>query len=97
MPDREDLRIGEIVERVAETLDDFGPFEADPHLAVAVSGGADSLALMLLCDAWARSRGARLTVLTVDHGLVQQLVTEIIDSGILDRTPVNEFVDLFVA
>ncbi|RJF80748.1 tRNA lysidine(34) synthetase TilS [Oleomonas cavernae] len=72
----EDLHLREIFERVAETLDGFGPFEASPHLAVAVSGGADSLGLMLLCDAWAQSRGARLTVLTVDHGLRPEAAAE---------------------
>lgn len=46
-----------------------GPFERRPHLAVAVSGGADSLALCLLTDAWARERDGRVTALTVDHGL----------------------------
>lgn len=47
----------------------FAPFEANPHLAVAVSGGADSLALALLADRWAREHGGRVTALTVDHGL----------------------------
>lgn len=38
--------------------------------AVGVSGGADSLALMLLLREWARSRSLSLpTVLSVDHGL----------------------------
>ena len=46
-----------------------GPFEARPGLAVALSGGADSMALAVLADAWARRRGGRLTALTVDHGL----------------------------
>jgi len=32
----------------------LGPFESRPILAVAVSGGADSLALCLLTDCWAR-------------------------------------------
>ena len=45
------------------------PFEASPHVAVACSGGADSLALALLADAWARSHGGRITALVVDHGL----------------------------
>lgn len=45
------------------------PFEPKPHLAVAVSGGADSMALCLLADAWARARGGRVTALTVDHRL----------------------------
>ena len=38
-------------------------------LAVALSGGGDSLALTLIADAWARRAGRDLVVLTVDHGL----------------------------
>ena len=48
---------------------DVGPFESMPHVAVAVSGGADSMALALLADRWARDHGGRATALTVDHGL----------------------------
>lgn len=45
-----------------------------PHLAVATSGGADSMALALLAAGWARQQGARqqgaaVTALTIDHGL----------------------------
>lgn len=46
-----------------------GPFEASPHIAVAVSGGADSMALLLLCQRWALNAGGKVTALTVDHGL----------------------------
>lgn len=46
-----------------------GPFEASPHLAVAVSGGADSMALCLLAHGWSTLRGGRVSALTVDHGL----------------------------
>ena len=46
-----------------------GPFESRPHLAVAVSGGSDSMAFALLAAAWAERRGGRITALTVDHGL----------------------------
>ena len=35
----------------------LGPFEPAPLLAAAVSGGADSMALALLADAWASARG----------------------------------------
>ena len=45
------------------------PLPPPPVLAVAVSGGADSLALVRLADAWARPRGGRVIGLTVDHGL----------------------------
>ncbi|MBT3764290.1 MAG: tRNA lysidine(34) synthetase TilS [Rhodospirillaceae bacterium] len=47
----------------------LGPFEAEPHLAIAVSGGGDSMALVLLADQWAKAQGGQVTALTVDHGL----------------------------
>lgn len=47
----------------------LGPFEAAPRLAVAVSGGADSMALALLAADWAAARGGSVVALTVDHGL----------------------------
>lgn len=47
----------------------LGPFEPNPHLAVAVSGGPDSVALMHLAADWVAARSGRLVVLTVDHGL----------------------------
>jgi tRNA(Ile)-lysidine synthase len=47
----------------------LGPFEPAPLLAVAVSGGADSLALAVLAAAWAQARGGTTIALVVDHGL----------------------------
>jgi len=47
----------------------FSPFESRPALAVAVSGGSDSLGLCLLADRWARQRGGDVVALTVDHRL----------------------------
>ena len=47
----------------------LGPFEPAPWIAVAVSGGSDSLALCLLADRWARARGGTVIGLTVNHGL----------------------------
>src|SRR5436190_435358 len=44
----------------------FKPVEAYEHLALAVSGGSDSMALHRLAAQWGKSR---LTILTVDHGL----------------------------
>ncbi|HLF22103.1 MAG TPA: tRNA lysidine(34) synthetase TilS [Aestuariivirga sp.] len=40
-------------------------------MALAVSGGSDSMAMLRLAETWSGRRGAkpRLTVLTVDHGL----------------------------
>jgi len=45
---------------------------AAPPLAVGFSGGGDSLALLLVADAWARAWGRALHVFTVDHGLQAQ-------------------------
>ncbi|MCL2428877.1 MAG: tRNA lysidine(34) synthetase TilS, partial [Alphaproteobacteria bacterium] len=45
------------------------PFEPFPRLAVAVSGGADSLALALLARDWSVARGGSVLGLVVDHGL----------------------------
>jgi tRNA(Ile)-lysidine synthase len=47
----------------------LGRFEARPVLAVAVSGGRDSLALALLAHGWAVAREGRVLALIVDHGL----------------------------
>ena len=60
----------------AARLDALGPFERAPRLAVAVSGGADSLALALFADVWARARGGRIAALTVDHRLRAASATE---------------------
>ncbi len=45
-------------------------------IAVAVSGGADSMALVLLADAWAKQHNGRIIALTVDHGLRPESATE---------------------
>jgi tRNA(Ile)-lysidine synthase len=43
--------------------------EDRPPIAVALSGGGDSLALLHLAKAWADGAGRSLIALTVDHGL----------------------------
>lgn len=55
---------------------DLGPFEAAPHVCVAVSGGADSLCLALLTARWVEKRGGRVSALTVDHGLRPEAAKE---------------------
>jgi tRNA(Ile)-lysidine synthase len=50
-------------------MDRVGPFEPRPALAIAVSGGADSMALAILARDWARSRDGSTLTLVVDHGL----------------------------
>jgi tRNA(Ile)-lysidine synthase len=53
----------------------LGP-ESDARVAVAVSGGADSLALTVLADGWARERGGQAIGLIVDHGLRPEAAME---------------------
>ena len=47
----------------------FAPFEGQTHLAVAVSGGSDSMALAVLAKNWVGRYRGSLTALVVDHGL----------------------------
>lgn len=60
----------------AGLLAPLGPFEPSPRLAVAVSGGADSLCLGLLADEWARARNGGIHALIVDHGLRPEAAAE---------------------
>lgn len=53
----------------AAALASLAAFEPAPRLAVAVSGGCDSMALAMLADRWARARGGSIRALIVDHGL----------------------------
>ena len=57
------------VESFAALIAPLGPFGRRPTMAVATSGGGDSLALCLVAHAWARRRGGAVVALTVDHGL----------------------------
>ncbi len=59
----------------------LGPFEARPAVAVAVSGGADSMALCLLAHAWAARRGGTVAALSVDHGLRHGSLAEARQTG----------------
>ncbi|MGA8402463.1 MAG: tRNA lysidine(34) synthetase TilS, partial [Stellaceae bacterium] len=54
----------------------IGGFEPRPLLAVAASGGPDSLALAILADRWARERGGVAWALVVDHRLRPESAAE---------------------
>ena len=56
------------------------PFECAPHVAAAVSGGADSMALAILASEWARARGGRLLALVVDHRLRPESTAEAVQT-----------------
>lgn len=56
---------GRVFARLDARLNHIGP---EP-VALALSGGGDSMALLDLVAPWARARGRRLLALTVDHNL----------------------------
>jgi tRNA(Ile)-lysidine synthase len=62
----------EIVARFAERLTELGCGEGD-EIAVAVSGGPDSVALLLLAEA---ARPGRVCAATIDHGLRAEAAEE---------------------
>lgn len=47
----------------------FAPFEARPAIAVAVSGGGDSMALAALAKSWSDRHRGSVNAFIVDHGL----------------------------
>lgn len=65
----------------AQCMERIGPFERRPLLAVAVSGGADSLTLCLLAARWAAARQGKITALTVDHHLRPDSTDEAVQVG----------------
>ena len=58
-----------VADAFAAAMSRMAPFEPAPALAVAVSGGADSMALALLTRDWVRPRSGSILALVVDHGL----------------------------
>ena len=57
-------------------MDGLGPFEDIPRLALAVSGGADSMALAVLARDWATRRAGAVHAFVVDHGLRPESAAE---------------------
>ena len=73
-------------------MEKLGPWAGTRRIAVAVSGGADSLCLSLLASRWAAPRGIIVLGLIVDHGLREasareaaQTATRLSAHGILSR------------
>ncbi len=56
-------------EEFARVMAALGGFEPAPAVAVGLSGGGDSMALVLLLRHWVAEWGGSLLALTVDHGL----------------------------
>ncbi|MEI8320449.1 MAG: tRNA lysidine(34) synthetase TilS [Alphaproteobacteria bacterium] len=57
-------------------LNQFAPFEKKPTLAVALSGGPDSLALLKLTAEWTKDHGGTVLALHVDHKLRPESTSE---------------------
>lgn len=66
--------IGE--DEFSSLMKNLGPFEKKPEMAVAVSGGADSMALTVLADRWAKTLGGKVIALTVNHGIRKEAELE---------------------
>ncbi len=72
-------------------MERFGPYENNPHFAVACSGGADSLALTVLLHEQVASLGGMVTALTVDHGLRENARAEAEATGkVLDGLGIRQ-------
>ncbi len=63
------LSPADLTPRVGGRLDARLQADIDHPLALALSGGGDSMALLEIAADWARRRGRRLLAITVDHGL----------------------------
>lgn len=64
------------LEEFAKIMDFFSPWEENPLFAVAVSGGADSIALCRLSAEYAKKINGKIVALTVDHGLRKESFDE---------------------
>ena len=53
----------------------FAALRGERHIAVAVSGGSDSMALLRLAEQWSQHQ-IKISVLTVDHGLRPEAAAE---------------------
>lgn len=60
----------------SNALEKIGYFEGTPTLAAAISGGPDSMALLLLAKRWAIENDGHVIVLTVNHGLRPEATDE---------------------
>lgn len=72
-------------EEFASLLGRLGPFDRPLRLAVAISGGPDSLALCLLTHRWLRQHQGDLLALTVDHRLRPEAAREAADLAAMLR------------
>ena len=53
-------------------------FEKNPHIGICVSGGVDSLALLLLMNSWVKKKEGRITAIHFNHNLRKESSLEAI-------------------
>ena len=70
-----------VFKKFCELMSGFGYFEEDPVIAVAVSGGSDSMALVLLAEGWVKRFGGKVIALSVDHRIRKESASEIEQVG----------------
>jgi tRNA(Ile)-lysidine synthase len=58
-----------LFDRFCQEMERLGPFETNPILGVALSGGNDSLALTFLLQKWVKQKGGNLYAFHVNHNL----------------------------
>lgn len=68
-PDVSEIALPLRLAEFGEAMERFAPFEPRPKIAVAVSGGADSVCLAVLALAWTLERQGEIRAWIVDHGL----------------------------
>ena len=51
-------------------------YEKNPRIAAGVSGGPDSLALVILLNQWINKKKGKLIALVVDHGIRKESLSE---------------------
>jgi tRNA(Ile)-lysidine synthase len=87
MPSEKDPNVSGLSVSASEAASLFADLEQCPALLLAVSGGPDSIALMVLAARWAQSlkKKPELIVTTVDHGLRKEAQREAADVAKLAR------------
>jgi tRNA(Ile)-lysidine synthase len=87
MPSEKDPNVSGLGISASEAASLFANLEQCPSLLLAVSGGPDSIALMVLAARWAQSlkKKPELVVATVDHGLRKEAQREAADVARLAR------------
>ncbi len=71
----------DILTRFNAQMDKIGVVAGNSRIAVAVSGGSDSLALCLLLNQWIKNNGGALVCITIDHQLRVESSSEAIKVG----------------